>query len=121
LTAQANPRLSRKSKIAKLGPITWPLLIFTWPMILYPPLRARKRSTYLRGFELVNRTVVLPDKLYAKLNLLAGAFSMSTAELIRAALVATVDTVGENDRLLGAGFHLIDIDMPPEMPANVDL
>jgi hypothetical protein len=70
---------------------------------------------------MVNRTVTLDDKTYSKLNLIGGALGLSVSQVIRGALAATIATIAENDRLLGAGFKLIDLDDKPEMPETVKL
>jgi hypothetical protein len=70
----------------------------------------------------VNRTVSLDDKTYAKLGLISGACGLSVSEVIRAALKATIVTVAENDRLMAAGFKIIDLDENrPVMPERVNL
>jgi predicted transcriptional regulator len=69
----------------------------------------------------VHRTVDLDDRQYEKLNLVAGAYRLSVAELIRAALTATLNTIAAEDKLLGAGMKFIDSGEPPVMPKRVSL
>jgi hypothetical protein len=66
---------------------------------------------------MVNRTVSVSDKMYAKLNLIAGSCGLSVSEVIRCALGATIKTIAEEDCLMAAGFKIIELDdKRPAMP-----
>jgi hypothetical protein len=66
---------------------------------------------------MVTRSVQLSDKLYAKINLIAGACGLSVSEVIRCALGATIKTIAEEDCLMAAGFKIIELDdARPTMP-----